>query len=170
MQSLLTPEEYNSYYGTYIDKAESATIVEGLQLGKQGFVDFVNSIPEEKLAFAYAEEKWTIAEVLQHIIDTERIFSYRALRFARNDKSPLIGFDQDQYVPNSNANSYSKEEFIGDFEATRNSTIALFRGFTGEMLTQIGEASGSPMSARAAGYILSGHQVHHLDIIKERYL
>ncbi|WP_299437099.1 DinB family protein [uncultured Aquimarina sp.] len=170
MQSLLTPEEYNPYYGTYIDKAESTTIVDALQLGKQSFINFVNSISNEKLTYAYAEEKWTVAEVLQHIIDTERIFSYRALRFARNDKSSLMGFDQDEYVPNSNANNYSKQELIEDFEATRNSSIALFKRFTEDMLTQIGEASGSPMSTRAAGYILSGHQKHHLDIIKERYL
>ncbi|MFD2562543.1 DinB family protein [Aquimarina rubra] len=170
MQSILTPEEYNPYYGVYIDKAESSNVVDGLKLDKHKFIEFVNSIPDEKLTYSYGEGKWTVAEVLQHIIDTERVFAYRALRFARKDKSPLMGFDQDEYVPNSNANNYTKKEFIEDFEAVRNSSITLFKGFTEDMLTQIGEASGSPMSARAAGYILSGHQKHHLDVIENRYL
>ncbi|WP_299896146.1 DinB family protein [uncultured Aquimarina sp.] len=170
MQKLLTPEEYNPYYGIFIDKALKEDIVEGLQEGITQFVDFVKVIPEEKMKYAYDHGKWTIAEVLQHIIDTERIFSYRALRFARKDNSPLIGFDQDDYVPNSNANNTGKQEFIEDFKAVRNSSISLYKGFTSEMLTWIGEASGSPMSARAAGYILSGHQTHHLEVIKERYL
>jgi len=170
MQSLLTLGEYNPYYGVFIDQAENANILTGLQQSKQKFIDFVNTISDEKLTYAYAEGKWTIAEVLQHIIDTERIFSYRALRFARNDKSPLIGFDQDEYVPNSNANNYSRQELIEDFEAARNNSIGLFKSFTQNMLTEIGEASGSPMSVRAIGYVLSGHQKHHLHVIKDRYL
>jgi len=170
MQSLLTPEEYNPYYGVYIDKAESKNIVEGLQLGKQYFNDFVSTTPAEKLTYAYEANKWTVAEVLQHIIDTERIFSYRALCFARKDKNALMGFDQDAYAPNSNANNYNKQQLIEDFDAVRNSTITLFKGFTDDMLKEIGEASGSPMSARAAGYMLSGHQKHHLEVIKEKYL
>ncbi|WP_298316075.1 DinB family protein [uncultured Aquimarina sp.] len=170
MQSLLTSGEYNPYYGVFIDQAENANILTGLQQSKQKFIDFVNTIFDEKLTYAYAEGKWTIAEVLQHIIDTERIFSYRALRFARNDKSPLIGFDQDEYVPNSNANNYSRQELIEDFEAARNNSIGLFKSFTQNMLTEIGEASGSPMSVRAIGYVLSGHQKHHLHVIKDRYL
>ncbi|MBW1297232.1 DinB family protein [Aquimarina litoralis] len=170
MQKLLRPEEYNPYYGTFIDKALKGDIVEGLRDGIPQFVDFVETIPDEKMKYAYDQDKWTIAEVLQHIIDTERIFSYRALRFARKDSNSLMGFDQDEYVPNSNANTISKEEFIADFKAVRNSSISLYKSFTSEMLTYIGEASGSPMSARAAGYILSGHQKHHLDVIQERYL
>lgn len=170
MQSLLTSEEYNPYYGVFIDQAESPNIIEGLQLGKQGFIEFVQSIPEEKLSYSYAEGKWTVAEVLQHLIDAERVFSYRALRFARKDKTALMGFDHDMYVPNSNANTYRKDEIIEDYQAVRNSSISLFKSFTDDMLLQIGEASGSPMSTRATGYILSGHQKHHLNVIKERYL
>ncbi len=170
MQSLLAPEEYDPYYGAYIDKAESTNILEALLLGKQNFIDFVNAIPNKKWIYSYGKGKWTIAEVLQHIIDTERIFAYRALRFARKDKNALMGFDQDEYVPNSNANNYSKSELIADFEAVRNSSTALFKSFTEDMLIQIGVASGSPMSTRAVGYILSGHQKHHLDVINARYL
>lgn len=163
-------EEYNPYYGTYISKAKSPNIIEGLQESQKEFIDFVQAIPVEKLTYAYAEGKWTVAEVLQHVIDAERIFSYRALRFARNDKTPIMGFEQDDYVPNSNANNYSKDELVADFVSARNNSISLFRSFTDEMLLRIGEASGSPMSARAAGYILAGHQKHHFEVIKERYL
>ncbi len=170
MVSLLKEGEFNPYYATYIAKAESSDIVEGLQHGKKEFFDFVKSIPEEKLTYAYDKDKWSVAEVLQHLIDTERIFAYRALRFARNDKTSIPGFEQDDFVPNSNANHYTKEELISDFEATRNNSISLFKSFTQEMLLHIGEASGSPMSARAVGYILAGHQKHHFDVVKERYL
>ncbi len=170
MLSQLKEGEFNPYYSTYISKAEYPNIVQGLEKSQKEFVDFVNSIPDEKFTYAYAEEKWTIAEVLLHLIDTERIFAYRALCFARNDSTPLAGFDQDAYVPNSNANNYSKEDVIMDYEAVRRSSISLFKGFTDDMLLRVGEASGSPMSARAAGYILAGHQKHHFEVIKERYL
>lgn len=170
MLTQLEKTEFHPYYGTYISKAEYPDIVEGLVQSKKEFVDFVNKIPEEKLQYAYADGKWTIAEVLQHLIDTERIFAYRALRFARNDKTPLMGFEQDDYAPNSNANNFSRQELISDFEAVRSASVTLFKGFTAEMLQRIGEASGSPMSARAVGYILAGHQRHHFDVIRERYL
>jgi hypothetical protein len=169
MLSQVKEEEYNSYYATYISKAEYSDVVEGLRQSQNDFVDFVKSIPAEKLTYAYAEGKWTIAEVFQHIIDTERIFAYRALRFARNDKTAIMGFEQDDYVPNSNANNLSKEDLINDFNAVRNCSISLFDSFTDEMLVRIGEASGSPMSTRAAGYIIAGHQKHHFEVIKERY-
>ena len=163
-------KEYNAYYGTYIDKAESVNIVEGLSDGKKEFIAFVNEISEDKWTYAYADGKWTLVEVLQHIIDAERIFAYRALRFARNDKTPILGFEQDDYVPNSNANNYSKEQLIEDYTAVRDASVTLFKGFTDEMLLRIGEASGSPMSTRAVGYILAGHQKHHLQVIREKYL
>ncbi|WP_108869064.1 DinB family protein [Aquimarina aquimarini] len=173
MQQIILPDleqkEFSSYYGTYINKVVHKDIVKGLEVGKTDFIDFVQSIPEEKLTYAYAKDKWTLAEVFVHIIDTERIFAYRALRFARNDKTPITGFEQNDYVPYSNANTYSKEDIIFDFEAVRNSSISLFNRFTGDMLGRIGEASGDPMSARAAGYIMSGHQIHHFQVIKERY-
>lgn len=162
--------EFHPYYATYIAKATHQNIVEGLEQGKNDFKNFVSTIPEEKWTFAYDTGKWTVVEVLQHLIDSERIFAYRALRFARNDKTPLMGFEQDDYVPNSNANTYSISEVRADFEAVRNSSITLYKGFTPEMLSRIGEASNSPMSARALGYILMGHQIHHFEVIKERYL
>ncbi len=166
----LAPEEYNSYYGTYIAKVTSPNIVSGLQESRQEFLKFVEDIPEDKLPYAYAEGKWTVAEVIQHLLDTERIFNYRALCFARNDKSPLPGFEQDDYVPFSGANSLTKEQLVNDYKAVRDNSIALFSNFSPEMLERIGTGSGSPMSCRAAGYIMIGHQYHHLEVLKERYL
>lgn len=170
MKENLTKEEYNPYYEGYISKASHSNIIEGLQMDKDVFIHFIETLPNDKWTYAYAEGKWTIAEVLQHIIDTERIFSYRAFCFARNDKTPLAGFEQDEYVPSSGANNYTKAEMLSDFLAVRHSTISLFSTFNDKMLQRIGIASGSPMSARAAGYILSGHQNHHVGIIEERYL
>ena len=108
--------------------------------------------------------------MLQHIIDTERIFAYRALRFSRNDTANLLGFDQDDFNTESEANSRSKNELIEDFKATRLATIALFSSFTNTMLQRIGNASDSSMSARATGFIIVGHTRHHLDVLQERYL
>ena len=134
------------------------------------FHELINSIPEGKFGFAYAEGKWTLAELLMHIIDAERVFQYRALRFARNDKTPLAGFDQDDYIPECNAGGRSKKDLLEEYAAVRESTIKLFQSFDDEMLKRVGNASGSDMSARAMGFIICGHQAHHLKIIKERYL
>ncbi|WP_378188175.1 DinB family protein [Aquimarina sp. W85] len=166
----LSNNEYSSYYSNYIQKAKHEDIVLGLQHSKEEFVSFVTNLPDDKWLFSYADGKWTLVEVLQHLIDTERVFSYRALCFARNDGNSLPGFDQDQYVPFSNANNSSKKEIVSDFIAVRESTISLFKRCTPEMSTRIGEASKSPMSARAVGYIIPGHQQHHFEVIKSRYL
>ena len=137
---------------------------------KKRFVELINEVPENKLSFAYAEGKWTLAELLMHIIDAERVFQYRALRFARNDKTPMAGFDQNDYVPECNAKGRSKKDLLEEYAAVRESTILLFQSFDEEALKRVGNASGSDMSTRAMGFIICGHQAHHLNIIKERYL
>lgn len=120
--------------------------------------------------FSYAQGKWTIAEVLIHLMDTERIFQYRALRFARNDKTELQGFDQDSYVPESQAPNRSRNDILEEFIAIRKSSIALFASLNDEMLLRSGLASGAKMSVRALGFVICGHQVHHFNILQERYL
>lgn len=130
----------------------------------------MDEISDKKLGFAYAEGKWTLAEAIVHIIDTERIFQYRSLRIARNDKTPLPGFDQDDYVPQSNASGRSTTSLIEEYKAVRDATITLFSSFDEEAMLRIGIASDSKMSTRALGFIISGHQAHHVKIIKERYL
>jgi len=131
---------------------------------------YMSALPAEKLTYRYAEGKWTIKEILAHLIDDERIFSYRALRFARNDQTELPGFDQDAYARYSGANERGIEDLLTEFAAVRRSTIALFDSFDDEALLRSGVASGNIMSVRAAAYHIAGHEMRHVNIIKERYL
>ncbi|MFD2541571.1 DinB family protein [Lacinutrix gracilariae] len=162
--------EYNEYYKTYIDKVGDLSLLEGLSEGLSEALGFFNSLPEDKMDYAYAEGKWTIKEVLQHIIDTERVLVYRALRFSRNDKTELPGFDENAYTMSSEANRRSKEALIEEFTHVREATISLFKSFTNQMLLQKGKASGGDMSVRAIGFIVIGHEKHHSHVVKERYL
>ena len=164
------PNEYHPYYGNYIQLSEDAPLVQSFKDSMQVFQNFVSKIPESELNFSYSPGKWTIAELLMHLLDAERVFQHRAFRFARNDKTALPGFDQDDYVPESIAGQRSKEDIIKEYASIRQSTIQLFNSFSDEMLQRIGTASGSPMSVRALGHVILGHQVHHLNILRERYL
>lgn len=166
----LKKEEYNPFYQTYIDVLGDVELFDLLRRQLGNFPKFLESLPDEKLNYAYVEGKWTIAEALVHILDAERVFQYRALRFIRGDKTPLPGFDQDQYVPNSNADRRTKESIIEEYKAVRRSTIALFSNMNGQMLHNVGKASNSPMSVAALGFIICGHQKHHRNVIRERYL
>ncbi|MDT5268049.1 MAG: hypothetical protein QOH49_235 [Acidobacteriota bacterium] len=132
--------------------------------------DFILSLPEERLSFRYAEGKWTIKEILAHIIDDERIYAYRALRFARNDKTELPGFEQDAYVLYSGANERSIKDLLDELTTVRQATLSLFEGLDGAALMRTGMADGKIMSVRAAAYHIAGHEMRHLNIIRERYL
>lgn len=169
----MVPEsEYNPYYKSYIEDlaANGKSIVENLIETGDALTEVLSDIPKEKEEYRYAEGKWTIKELLQHIIDTERIFNYRALRFARNDKTAIQGFEQDDYNAQVDANARDFEDLLAEFHIVRQSSIALFASFSNEALTRIGTASGSPISVRALGFLMSGHQRHHLRVIQERYL
>jgi len=168
----LPDDEYAPFYKPYILAALKSDkgIVENLQNSLIHFFELLSDIPEEKQLFAYAENKWTIKELVQHMIDTERVMSYRALRISRNDRTALAGFDENKYVSNANANQIPYIELLKEFSLVRKSTIAMFKGFTDEMLLRKGSASETEVSVRALGYILTGHVLHHLNIIQERYL
>jgi uncharacterized damage-inducible protein DinB len=166
----LNSDEYHPYYELYISKCPYNNINEGLGQSKEQFEAFLKSIPVHKQLFKYAPDKWTIKEVLVHIIDTERIFAYRALRIARQDFTALPGFDQDEYVLNSSANTRDFNDLISEYSSVRNATISLFNSFNEEDLRQKGTASNSPISVRALGFIFIGHQNHHKEIIEARYL
>lgn len=168
--SELTPLDYNSYYKGYINLVEDTSLLTALENGRKKFKDLIAVIPDSKLNFAYASGKWTTAEALVHIIDTERIFQYRAMRFSRLDATPLPGFEQDDYVPTSNANNRTRQSLLQEFLDVRASTISLFAYLTEEQLKFVGTASNSPMSTAAAGFVACGHQEHHSKIIIERYL
>lgn len=163
-------DEYNPYYEPYVQKFKGEDILAVLAKGVEDVNELVASLTEEQLTSAYAEGKWTIKEVLQHIMDTERIFCYRALRFSRNDKTNLPGFEQDDFVPYSGANERNSMEMLREYNAIRQSTITLFKNFTDEMLARVGIASDNEMSVRALAYIAAGHEKHHLNVINERYL
>lgn len=168
--SALQSTDYNPYYQTYIAKLGDTDLLESMSNQLNNFPKFIASIPGDKWLYAYGAGKWTVVEALVHIIDTERIFQYRALRFARNDATQLPGFDQDDYVPNSGANRRTPESIIEEYEAVRRSSLALFSSLDEQTLQRRGVASGSQMSVAALGFISVGHQRHHRDIIRERYL
>ena len=134
--------------------------------------DLIYSLPEEKLFYRYAKGKWSIKEILVHIIDDERIFSYRALRFARNEKLNLIGFDQDAYAMYSGADKRALDNIFEEYEAVRHSTITLFNGLPEESFDRMGHGTGTANDAtvRALVYHIAGHELHHINFIKENYL
>jgi uncharacterized damage-inducible protein DinB len=165
------PGEYAPYAIMYIGLLpDDGLILKHLEDNLRTTTEFLRRLPEEKLTYRYAEGKWTIKEILAHHIDDERIYAYRALRFARNDKSELPGFEQDDYAPESGANERSLDDLLDEFAAVRKSTIALFNSFNEHVLTRAGVASGNVMSVRAIAYHIAGHELHHMNIIKERYL
>jgi uncharacterized damage-inducible protein DinB len=124
----------------------------------------------DKFDYRYAEGKWTIKDILQHLIDTERIFAYRALRFSRNDLTPLSSFDENEYVIEAKANRRSIQELLTELAVVRQATLSLFKTFSEEELLRIGTASSKPISVRALGFVIIGHQNHHQRFFEERYL
>jgi uncharacterized damage-inducible protein DinB len=130
----------------------------------------MRSLPAGKLLYRYAENKWTIKEVLVHIIDDERIYAYRALCFARGEQTPLPGFEQEDYALNSGANERGIDNIMEEYEAVRRSTIALFNGFSAADFTKTGVANNVRSSVRALVYHLAGHELHHISLIKSLYL
>lgn len=168
--SQLLKTEYSLFYATYINAVDDVDLLEGLENGLSQMVSFISSIPIEKLEFRYAEGKWTIKDLLLHLIDAERIFAYRALRIGRGDKTPLAGFEENTYVIHAMANSRSIESLLKEFQLVRNSTLELFKNFSEEQLAYFGTSSDTLISVRAIGFIISGHQNHHIKVIKERYL
>ena len=166
----LPKTEYSSFNATYINALDGISLIEGLEKGLHQMLSFLSTIPYEKLEFRYAEAKWTIKDILLHLIDAERIFAYRALRIGRRDSTPLPGFEENDYVSNANANGRSLESLIEEFQLVRKSTLILFENFSDEQLAYLGTSSSHSISVRAIGFLISGHQNHHLKIIQERYL
>ena len=149
---------------------KSLHLIEGFETGFKTVDAFFKAIPKEKLTYRYAEGKWTVKEVFQHIIDTERIFMYRCFRIARHDKTPLAGFDQNDYIVPSNANNKSIERLLEEYQITRQYSILLLKSLSHQDLQSLGNASGYVTSARAAAFSTIGHEIWHINIIKERYL
>jgi len=170
-RSELTAKEFNPYYNIYINKLpEDINLIDSYVSGKKYVVDFFESLPKTKLMHRYQPEKWSVKEILQHLIDTERIFLYRCFRIARHDKTALAGFDQNTYNEPSGADEKSIDDLLLEFTINRDNSIALLKSISSEHLKHIGNASDNDLSARAAAFIIPGHDIWHIDVIKERYL
>ena len=159
-----------AYYTYYFDLVESNNILVELRKNASDVVEFISSIPEEKWHFAYAVNKWTVAEVIRHIIETERIFAYRALRFSRFDETPLPGFNENNFIANLDALQFSKASLLREFQTVREATISLYEMMTSEMLKFTGNANGLSLSAEMLGFMIVGHTSHHVSVISQRYL
>lgn len=163
--------EYPAYAHIYIDLLPDDGLI--LKHLADNFAEtrrFVESIPQDRLLHRYAEDKWTIKEIFGHIVDDERIYAYRALRFARNDATELPGFDQDDYARYSEANRREVGDLLDEFDLVRRSTIALFESMDEAALLRSGVADGKRVSVRALAYHIAGHELRHRNIIRERYL
>lgn len=165
----LKPTEYGAFYKGYLEKVHEEDLTVGLLRSQEGFMGFLATLPHSKMNHSYAPGKWSVAELVQHVIDTERVLAYRALCFARNEQTPLPGFDQDAYAAHMKRDLWRIDDLISEYKTTRNATRTMFMGFNNVLLCRIGIASGTPMSTRAAGYTIIGHQEHHLNILRERY-
>lgn len=158
------------YYDSYIDLVRDKDILFTLDEQMNFTYAFLLTISERKGDYAYAEGKWSIKEVVGHLIDAERVFAYRALRFARKDKTDLPGFEENDYVKNSNYSERSLAELAEELLMLRKSNMYLFNSFTKEMMEMTGTANGGEISVEALLYIIAGHQKHHIKVINDRYL
>jgi uncharacterized damage-inducible protein DinB len=163
------PTTNNSYFERYTSLVNEDNLNEAFQHQQTTLEEFYNKVSEEKSMYAYAEGKWTLKEMLQHMIDTERIFSYRALAIARKETATLPGFDENNYADNSNANARTWISLVEEMKDVRKATQHLFSSFNENMLSQIGKFSSAQGSPSTLGFICVGHVYHHIKIVEERY-
>ena len=162
-------EEHSPYYSRYIDLVPEGNLVDLLVEQQLDTLGMLRRVDEGRGTYAYAPGKWTIKEVIGHMSDAERVFSYRALRFARGDATPLASFDENTYVPAGRFNDRRVGSLIDEFQSIGAATVHLFRYLSDEELMRSGVASGNPISVRALGYIIAGHERHHANLLRERY-
>lgn len=163
-------DESSTYFRIYIEKIEGDNILQILEDRKLSFTSFLEDIPSDKWNYRYGADKWTLKESIIHLIDAERVFAYRALRVSRGDKTPMPGFEQDDWVPFYNAVDRSEESVIEEFEAVREATIQLYRNLTHKDFRKKGTASDAPITPLAIGFMIAGHEEHHRRLTIERYL
>ncbi len=161
--------EIPSFYQKYVEAVAYDELIPALINSGNETVDLLKSITEQAGNYRYAPEKWTVKEVIAHMIDAERVFAYRALRFARNDKTDLPGFDETAWTPESNANNRKLYKLIEEYNNVRAATVDLFGSFSDEMLQRIGTANGNKVGVLAIGFIIVGHETHHRNILNQRY-
>src|SRR5687767_4177504 len=162
--------EYDPYYERYISLVENDDIIDTLAAQPTALQDIITSMPEEKGTFAYAEGKWSIKELLGHLIDGERMFAYRLFRISRGDETPIEGFEQDGYIENAHSNGRSFADLLEEFSLLRRASMIFFNNLTDDDWARVGTANNVQISVRALAYVMAGHIEHHLSILKERYL
>ena len=162
-------DEFLPYYTHYVSLVGEGDVIGILESQIKDTLALLRGIPDSGGTFRYAPGKWSVNEVVGHLIDAERIFSNRALRFARGDKTPIPGFEQDDYVKGGNFDAYPLSELAAEFEAVRKDTCLLYRHMSEEATTRRGTANGAEISVRALAYITAGHETHHRGVIAEKY-
>jgi hypothetical protein len=163
-------DEFDDFYAGYVGLVPDRPVLEVLREQLASTRALLSAIPSSKQDFRYAPAKWSIKEVVGHIVDTEWVFTYRALRIARNDKTPLPGMDQDQFMDGANFAKRDLPSLVEELFHLRSANLALFESFDEEILDRAGTASDCPFTVRALLHIIAGHQIHHINVLKERYL
>ena len=162
--------EFLPYYERYISLVPDGDVISTLTGQMAESQSLLRALPASAATYRYAPDKWSVNEVVGHMIDSERIFAARALRFGRNDAQPMPGFEQDDYVRNATFDAYPLSELASELEAVRQSTLYLFRHMDEEAWTRRGIANNAEVSVRALAYIIAGHELHHLEVLRTRYL
>ncbi|HMV07712.1 MAG TPA: DinB family protein [Cyclobacteriaceae bacterium] len=158
------------YYHHYVMLVQNKSLTEALEESGKQLASLLSSVPENMGEYRYEPGKWSVKELICHMMDAERIFAYRALRFARNDSTDLPGFEENDYAPEANAHARTVEQLIKEAQRLRQTTLDLFTSFTSEMLQRKGTANKNLVSVINIGYIIAGHETHHYNVLKERYL
>ncbi len=161
--------EFQKYIQRYLDLIPSQNWMEEMAKSEVETLQIYSKLNDETALYKYEEGKWTLKEMLLHIIDTERIFQYRALSFARNETQDLLGFDENLFAENSLANERTLKSLIDEYKANRQSSIILFENFSEKVLAKTGTSNGNRISVKQLGYLIIGHNLHHLNVIRERY-
>lgn len=164
------PEDYPPYFHGYVSLVKQDEVLTALRETYREALELLRSIPDSLGSHAYAEGKWTIREVFLHCMDTERVFSYRALCFARGDKQRMLPFEENDYAAASNANTRTLADIANEMEAVSQSTLALFSSFSGQVLARAGESPSGRTTVNSMGFMISGHLIHHMSVLRERYL
>jgi uncharacterized damage-inducible protein DinB len=164
------PNEYASYYETYVSKVGGAEVLEALERQGAETLALLRGLAEERGAHRYGEGKWSVKQLVGHVMDTERLFSYRALAIARGDRQPLPGMEQEVWMAGSDFDSRTLSSLAEEFESVRAATLHLLRHLSPEAWARRGVASGNEVTVRALAYIIAGHEAHHVGILRERYL
>ncbi len=164
------PGDFPAFYHHYVEEAVGTDILDALRSAQDTMRGVLARVPTEREGHRYAPDKWSIKEVVQHVIDAERVFAYRALRFARKDTTELPGFEENDWAPASEADRRSLADLMAEHEAVRATSLCLFQSLPPDALDRSGNANGRPITVRAIGWVIAGHSNHHASILAERYL